>query len=331
MTIMVTGGTGFVGLALTEALLARGEHVVVFALDDPPPAARRVFAALPGRLTAITGSVTDGAALTSAMQAHGVDRLFPFAAITAGTARERETPELILQVNLLGFVTQLRAARDAGVRRVIAPSSAASYGESFYDHALLDETSTPCVPAGLSGVTKYAVERTALKLGAGWGLDVIAARIGSVFGPWERDTGLRDMLGPHWQLARAAVQGGHAVLPAEIPPYTWVYSRDIASGLIHLLDMNEPPLRLFNVCSGRDWGPRITAWCDVLAGRFPRFSWSQSANPAEQTIRFSETRRRGRMDISRIAATGWAPRFGPDEAYADYLAWITGNVDAVAT
>jgi nucleoside-diphosphate-sugar epimerase len=330
MTIMVTGGTGFVGLALTEALLTRGEHVVVYALDAPPPAALRVFAGLPGKLTSEIGSVTDPEALTSAMRRHAVDRLFPFAAITAGPARERDVPEQILQVNLVGFVSQLRAARDAGVRRVVAPSSGASYGDSFLDHALLDEATTPCVPSSLYGVTKYAVERTALRLGEGWGLDVMAARIGSVFGPWERDTGLRDMLGPHWQLSRIAVQGGHAVLPAVIPPYAWIYARDIASGLVHLLDLPPGETRLFNICSGQDWGARILEWCAKLAASFPGFSWSQSADPAAVTIRFSETRPRGRMDISRLAATGWVPRFGPEAAYADYLDWVTTTPDAFA-
>jgi nucleoside-diphosphate-sugar epimerase len=264
------------------------------------------------------------------MRRHGVDRLFPFAAITAGAARESDMPERILEVNLVGFVAQLRAARDAGVRRVVAPSSGASYGESFYHHALLDEAATPCVPASLYGVTKYAVERTALRMGESWGLDVIAARIGSVFGPWERDTGVRDMLGPHWQLARMALTGGHAVLPATIPPYAWIYARDIASGLMHLLDMAEPTRRVFNICSGQDWGACITLWCDRLAGKFPGFSWSQSDDPAAVNIRFSEIRPRGRMDIARISATGWAPKFGPDAAYADYLTWVATTPDAVA-
>ncbi len=330
MTIMVTGGTGFVGLALTEALLARGEHVVVYAPDAPPAAAERVFTGLPGRLISEIGNVTDGEALTAALRRHGVDRLFPFAAITAGIAREREEPEQILGVNLVGFVTQLRAARDAGVRRVVAPSSGASYGESFYDQALLHETTTPCVPASLYGVTKYAAERTALRLGEGWGLDVIAARIGSVFGPWERDTGVRDLLGPHWQLAQAAVRGGHAVLPAHIAPYPWIYARDIASGLVHLLDLSAPPSRVFNICSGQDWGGVILDWAARLAAAFPRFSWSQSDDPNETTVMFSETRPRGRMDISRIIATGWSPRFGPEAAYADYLAWVTTTPDAFA-
>jgi len=329
MSVMVTGGTGFVGLNLVEALLSRGEHVVIVALDSIPAPAARSFAKLPGRLTHVTADITDRTALAGLMRTHAVDRLFPFAAITSGPAREAEVPERILEVNLLGMVGQLRAARDAGVRRVIAPSSAAVYGESFYDHASLNETTTPPIPTGLYGVTKYAVERSALRLGTLWNLDVIAARIGAVFGPWERDTGLRDMIGPHWHLAAHALAGKPAVLPSEIPAYTWVYSRDIAAGLLHLLDMTNPPHRVFNLCSGMPWGPVITKWADTLASTYPGFTWTQSANPADVTIRFSETRPRGTMNVDRVATTGWTPKFDPEHAYADYAAWLRENPEAV--
>ena len=329
MAIMVSGGTGFVGLNLVQALLARGEHVVVAALDDIPAPAQRAFAKLPGKLEAVRADIRDAEAFTALLRKHQVDRLFPFAAITSGPAREAEAPELVIQVNLLGFIAQLRAARDAGVRRVIAPSSASVYGDSFFNHALLNETDTPCVPSGIYGMTKYAIERCGLRLGELWNLDVIAARIGSVFGPWERDTGLRDMIGPHHYLASLAVAGQQAVLPATIPSSAWVYGPDVASGLLHLLDMANPPHRSFNICSGQLWGEVMTGWAETLTGRFPGFTWRRAENPAEINIRFTETRPRGRMDIARLRATGWQPAFHPAAAYANYGTWLSEYPDAL--
>ncbi len=333
MAVMVTGGTGFVGLNLVQALLARGEHVVVAALDDIPAPARSTFATLPGRLEAVRADIrditADPAAFTALLRHHAVDRLFPFAAITSGPAREAAAPELVVQVNLLGFMAQLRAARDAGVRRVIAPSSASAYGDSFFTHALLDEATTPCVPNGVYGMTKYAVERCGLRLGELWGLDVIAARIGSVFGPWERDTGLRDMIGPHHYLARLAVARQAAVLPATIPASAWVYGPDVARGLLHLLDMENPPHRSFNICSGQMWGEVITSWADTLAEHYPGFTWRRADDATPANIRFTELRPRGRMDIARIQATGWQPQYGPAAAYAHYAAWLAENTDAL--
>jgi UDP-glucuronate 4-epimerase len=322
MAVMVTGGTGFVGLNLVEALLARGEDVVAVARDGLPEAAAAAFAALPGRLHTVVADIRDIPAMTGLMRAHRVDRLFPFAAITSAAARETEDPASVIEVNLLGLIGQLQAARDAGVGRIVVPASGAVYGESFWNHALLHEATTPCVPTGIYGVTKYAAERSALRLAALWRLDIVVARIGSVFGPWEHDTGLRDLLTPHWALARAALAREAAVLPAELPDYAWIYARDISSALLHLLALPEPRHRVFNVCSGQNWGAVMLDFAARLQHRFPGFTWRQSADPAEVTIPLTEHRPRGRMDIARIAATGWQPRFGPEAAYDDYTAWV---------
>jgi nucleoside-diphosphate-sugar epimerase len=325
--ILITGGAGFVGLNLTEALLARGEHVVVFgreaALPDPAPA---VFAKLPGRLEVIQGDIADPAALRAVFAGRVIDRLFPFAAITAGPEREAADPHAILDVNLHGLIRTLEVARDAGtVRRVVLPASAAVYGESAYDFTELDEATTPPVPVSVYGVTKYAVERAGLRLCGHWGLDAVAARIGATYGPWERDTGLRDTLSPHLAICTAARRGEAVALPpAARLAYDWVYVRDLAAGLLALLDHPAPPHRVVNLASGADFAPHWEACLAALAARFPAFRWRDAAPGEAPSIRFSEVRPRGSMRIARAAAFGWRPRFAPAAAYADYAAWLDG-------
>ncbi|PWS35578.1 NAD(P)-dependent oxidoreductase [Falsiroseomonas bella] len=326
--ILVTGGAGFVGLNVVEALLARGEHVVVFgreaALPDPAPAR---FAALPGSIEVIQGDVTDHAALRDVFSARRIGAVFPFAAITAGPQREAADPQRILDVNLGGVIATLQAARDAGtVRRVVLPSSAAVYGESAYAFQVLDEATTPPVPISLYGVTKYAVERAGLRLAGLFGLDAVAARIGATFGPWERDTGLRDTLSLHLAFAEAARRGEAAVLPpAPLPAYDWVYVRDLAAGLLALLDAKDPPHRVVNLASGEDWAPHYAACLDVLAARFPGFRW-RHAEPGEAPgLRWNESRPRGVMAVARAADFGWRPRFDPASATADYAGWLANG------
>lgn len=321
MTVLISGGTGFVGLNLAEALLARGETVVLFALDTPPPRALQRFAALPGTLAVEQGDVRD-AGFADCLRRYAVDRLFPFAAVTSGPDRERDAPEQVLEVNLLGLVSQLRAARDAGVRRVVAPSSAAVYGESFHGPGPMREDTSPPVPTGIYGVSKYAAERAALRLGELWGLDVVAARIGAVFGPWERDTGLRDTLSPFWRIGQAAHAGQEVVLPAAIPAYSWLYSRDAAAALLHLLDLPQPGQRVFNVCSGIAAPEALPIWCQMLQGVHPGFAWRQSGNPAEWTTPPTDPRPRTAMDTGRLCSTGWTPGFTADAALADYAEWV---------
>lgn len=330
-SVFITGGAGFVGLNVTEALLARGDTVVIYGREALPAPAAAAFAALPGRLSVILGDVLDDTALRAAFSAQPIDAVLPFAAITAGPAREAESPELVLDVNLKGLVATLKAARDAGgVRRVVLPSSSAVYGESAYAHPVLTEAETPCVPISLYGVTKYAVERMGLRLCGLWGLDAIAARIGATFGPWERDTGLRDTLSPHLAIAQAAVAGRAAILPpSPLPGYDWIYVRDLAAGLLALIDTPPPNARVFNLSSGRDWSPETGACCDVMAKRFEGFSWHHAGAGESATIRFGETRPRGVMANARAAALGWAPRFSPTGAYADYAAWAEAHPCAV--
>lgn len=321
--VLVTGGAGFVGLNLVEHLLARGEEVVVFGQEEMPPVASALLARLPGRLTVVRGDVLDREALRAVFATHRFRAMFPLAAITAGPRREAEDPESILEVNLRGIAVQLGLAREAGVPRIVFPSSTAVYGESQYTHGLLREDTTPPIPVSIYGVTKYAGERMALRLRELWGLEVVCARIGAVFGPWERDTGLRDLLGPHMQLAVAALRGDAAVLPAEIPPRPWVYARDLTRGLLLLLDAPRHRWPVYNISSGQDWGPRILLWAEALARRYPKFRFRQSADPSECNIALHDSCPRGIEDITRIRDEfGYRTRFPPELAYEDYLGWL---------
>jgi nucleoside-diphosphate-sugar epimerase len=323
-TILVTGGAGFVGLNLVEALLGRGDHVVVFGREAAlPPEAQTAFRTLPGRLEVIQGDVLDEAGLRGVFTRFKPDGVLPFAAVTAGPVREAASPRLVVDTNFGGVIATLQAARDAGgVRRVVLPSSAAVYGESAYTHTVLDEVTTPCAPISLYGVTKFSVERGGLRLAGLWGLDAVAARIGATYGPWERDTGMRDTLSPHLAIAQVAVRGGEAVLPAVIHAYDWVYIRDLVAGLLALLDHPAPPHRVVNLGSGADWSGAVLECCAAFAAAFPGFR-ARRAEPGEApSIAFQEVKPRGVLSPARGADFGWRPRFSPVEAYADYAAWL---------
>jgi nucleoside-diphosphate-sugar epimerase len=156
----------------------------------------------------------------------------------------------------------------------------------------------------------------------------VAARIGATFGPWERDTGLRDTLSLHHGLAEAARRGETAVIPpAPLPAYDWIYARDLAAGLLALLDAKAPPHRVVNLASGMDWAPHYAGCLEILARRFPGFRWGHAARGETPTIRWNETRPRGTMAIGRAADFGWRPRFTPVEAYADFADWLLAKSD----
>jgi UDP-glucuronate 4-epimerase len=321
MTTFVTGACGFVGLALAEHLLARGGHVVGFDLAPPRPAAARVFEALPGRFEMVTGDVRDAAALGDAIRHHRPARLVTLAAVTANADRERAAPGSIFEVNVGGVIAALAAAAGAGVARIVHASSGSVYGASGAGAALLHEDATPLRPEALYGISKMAAEAAARRLADLHGMDLVIGRLGTCFGPWEADSGVRDTLSAPLQIIDIAARGGRAVLPRP-SRRDWLYVRDCAAGLAALLDRPRLPHAVYNVAAGFEGS--LADWCAAIAPDHPGFAWrvAAEAGPGESMIDCYAPYDRASMDIARIRAdTGFVPRFDLAAAARDFIDW----------
>jgi UDP-glucose 4-epimerase len=97
MKILIFEGTGFVGLNIAAALLARGHAVTLFDRANLPAAAQHDFAGYGEALTVVQGDITDRQAVMDVV-ADGHDAIVLGAAITAGPAREAADPELVMLV-----------------------------------------------------------------------------------------------------------------------------------------------------------------------------------------------------------------------------------------
>lgn len=319
MSILVTGGSGFVGLNLVEQLVGRGEQVVVFAAAPPPASAIALFQTLPGRLTVIEGDVRDGAAVDRVFADHPIDRVIHAAVITSARARDLSDPEAIVAINLLGTITVLEAARRHAVDRLIYVSSGSVYGPANAGPAAFDEATTPALPEGLYGITKFAAERACLSNRSAHDMDVIAARLSTVFGRWEYDTGDRDTLSPPLQIARLAAAGTAVVLP-RAGRKDWIYGADVAGGILALLDLAAPRHAVYHVSTAKSWS--LIDWCQALAARRPDFSYRIADRPDTANVDLHDDHDRPPLAIARLVEeTGFAPRFDLDAALADYLEW----------
>jgi UDP-glucuronate 4-epimerase len=317
---LVTGAAGFVGLAVTEALLARGDTVVAFDSAGLPADAARRSAALPGRIVPVKGDIRSGDDLAAAFAAAPVSRVLHAAVITAGAAREKADAETIVSVNMIGAIAVLRAAAARGIARFVYPSSVAVYGQQPMGCTLFSEDGTWPRPVMLYGITKLAAEQALARLAPVHGLSFAAARLGSVFGPWERDTGLRDTLSPHLAATRCALASEVAVLN---PPSRGdhVYVRDVAAGLLGLLDAPSLPHAVFNLGTGQ--ASDVGDFCAALAAARPGFRWRLAEAGETANVITHVPFDRAPMDISRLAAaTGYAPRYALAAAAADALAFF---------
>ena len=332
MTVLITGGCGFVGINLAEALLTLGKAVVLLDRRNLPAAASAAMHSHANGLTVMHGDARDKAALESAMRKFDVTHVIHAAVITSGPTRESTEPGEIIGVNLCGMVDVLEAARAAGCRRVVYVSSGSAYGRTLDEAGPLHEEVSPSRPETLYGITKYAAEQTALRLRALWGFDVICARLGSVFGPWEYATGARDRLSPQLQIAALAVAGKTALLPAKEVRRDWIYSRDVADGLIELLFTQRAGHAIYHLSAGHDWTGLFSRWCETLRAAYPRFAWRPAASHDQPNVNYQADRDRAQMDVGRLKSdVGFVPRYGSAQACDDYLAWIQAHEAFIAS
>jgi nucleoside-diphosphate-sugar epimerase len=321
VTVLVTGGFGFVGRNVVEALLRADERVVVFDRQRPPGPAG---AFSEQAADVVIGDIADARQVDEAFRRFGVRSVVHAAAVTAGAEREAAQPERLLEVNVQGTLNVLRAARDARCTRMVYVGSGQAYGHTHDEGGRLYEDRSPSRPSELYGISKFAAEQMALRLGELWHVDVVAARIGSVCGPWEFDTGVRDMLSPYLQVARLALRAEPALLPASEAWRDWIYSVDVADGLVALLRAAKPRHRFYHLSSGIDWKGTFPLWCEALRDAYPRFAWRMASGDEQPNVSFVVARDRAPMDIARIVEdVGFTPRFRPREAYDHYIEWLS--------
>ena len=323
MAILVTGAAGFVALNVVEHLLGAGRDVVGLDRIPLPPRARRDFARLPGKLTLIGGSILSTADTRRALTIAPIEAVIHCAVITAGTARETADPETIVSVNIQGAVATLMAAARRGVKTFVYPSSGAIYGAAARDVALIDEDALHPAPVTLYGLTKRAAETLLPRVAATHGMRFAAARLGSVYGPWEYATGVRDTLSPMLQALECARRGEAAVLA---PPWRgdFIFSRDVADGLVRLADAERLSRVVYNLGSGR-LGSAAT-WCQALAQAVPGFRWRLAAAGEVANVDSFTCFHRGPMAIGKIARdTGYVPRWAFDAAAREWVGWMSGS------
>jgi nucleoside-diphosphate-sugar epimerase len=322
MAILVTGAAGFVGLNVVEHLLLGGTDVVGFDRLALPPRAAAAFAAYPGRLTMIEGSVLSPGDLGRAMAHAPIEAAIHCAVITAGSAREKADPESIVAVNVQGAVATLAAAARHGIERFVYPSSVSVYGTAAIGVDPVPE-SLPPAPVMIYGMTKLACEILLPRVAQVQGVRLAIARLASVFGPWEYETGVRDTLSPMKSALELARAGKEAVL-SQPGLGDFCYSRDIAAGLVGLAMAPALNQVIYNLGSGLALSAED--WCRAVAAIVPGFQWRRAAEGEAANTISHVAFDRGGLDITAIARdTGYRPAFPMEKSADDYCHWLAGE------
>ena len=171
--VLVTGGAGFIGSHLCEALSILGADVI--ALDDLTGGSRDNLAGFP-RVTLVEGSILDGDLL--ARTADGCRVIFHQAAL-GSVPGSVERPRAYHEVNATGTLNVLEAARAAGVSRVMFAASSSAYG----DNPVPWVETMPVRPKSPYAATKVAGEALLAAYSGSYGLDTVSLRYFNIFGP----------------------------------------------------------------------------------------------------------------------------------------------------
>ena len=172
---LVTGGAGFIGSHIVDALVERGDKVRV--LDNLSTGFRRNLDAVADRVDFIEGDITDAKAVAEAVA--DVDCVFHQAAL-ASVPRSIDRPLDTNDACATGTLVVLDQARRAGVRRVVYAASSSAYGDQPYDSKR--ETDLPA-PISPYGVAKLASEYYCSAFTATYGFETVATRYFNIFGP----------------------------------------------------------------------------------------------------------------------------------------------------
>lgn len=314
MRVVVTGGAGYIGSVVTEALCDRGEQVVVY---DSLVTGHRD--AVDERASFVEGDLRD-ARLRAALD--GADAVVHMAAISL-VGESVVAPDRYFQNNVVGGLALLDAARAAGVRSIVFSSTAAVYGSP--DRCPVDEA-TPSHPTNPYGATKLAIEH-ALAAYTTYGIASARLRYFNAAGASTRfgeDHRPESHLVPRLLAVAAGEDPEAVVYGTDWPTPDGTAIRDY----IHVLDLADAHLRALDWCAGRRG--ETVAWNLGCGGGF---SVREVIRAVERvTGRSLAVREVGRRSgdpavlvassAAISAALGWSPRFQDlDRIVSDAWSW----------
>jgi UDP-glucose 4-epimerase len=274
---LVTGGSGFIGAHVVDALLDAGAGDV--SVFDVSTLSDR------GRVRVVEGDVRDVEAVLAATE--GIDGVFHLAVLPLGPSIEE--PRLGLDVNVVGTFNVLEAAAQAGVRKLVFSSASSVYGAT-------DETMDESHPLGartMYGASKIAGEYLVRAFNDRDGLDYVTLRYMNVYGPGQQGGLIPSVLGK-------IVRGEVPVIAGDgSQSFDFVHVADVAEANVRAMASDVSGVEL-NVGSGTEVSVR------EVVERLLELTGSDLEPEYDRSQRVLMRRRVGSSDRAR-ELLGWTP------------------------
>jgi len=312
-TFLITGGAGFIGSHIAEALVARGDQVRV--LDNLSTGRLANLEPIRDRIRFVQGDVTDAPLVAELVQ--GVECVFHQAAL-ASVPASVDNPLASHAACATGTVTVLDAARRAGARRVVYAASSAAYGNR--PGSPKRETDLPA-PISPYGAAKLAGEFYCQAFTATYGFEAVGLRYFNVFGPRQDPNSPYSAVIPLFIAAMLA--GRRPVVYGDgRQSRDFVFVGDVVRANLLAADAPGAPGRVFNVGTGQ--GIDLLTLLDLLHRLLgtsvePRFDPPRPGDVRESLADISQAR----------AVLGYEPQTGFEEGLRRsieyYRQWAAGS------
>ncbi len=303
--VLITGAAGFVGATLARRLRSAGREVVGLDLAPAPHG---------GELPWVEADVRDAARVEAAVERQRIGRIVHAGAIS-GPMVMPDDPCAVFEINVLGTLNVLEAARRLGVGRVVFLSSFVTYGDQPDDATVTEDR--PLRAADAYAGSKIAGEAMVRAYRDRHGVDAVSLRLGAVYGPGRTTdcqvrTFLEDALaGRETTLGYGA---GHR--------RSYVYADDVADAIAAALDAPAERLKLaaYNVDGG------IWPSLDEVARAAAEVVPGLRATLAPGRIPFAY--RIGPLDLTAARRDlGYRPRVPLRDGIARYHAWLSDRFE----
>lgn len=235
MSVLVTGGGGFIGSYLARELVRKGREVVAFDASPDTSLIKDVL----GKVKFVQGDVSDLVDVVGTVRRENVQDVYHTGALLIEDCEAK--PVRALKVNVEGTVNVLEAARLSDVKRVVFISTAGVFSPDL-PTPIGDDA--PKYPTTVYGATKVLCELYGLKYLRSYGVDFRALRFPIVYGAG------RTRGGSAW--GSRLIEEPALGRPAQIPyrpegVSAWLYVKDAVRALILARDAADPKKRIYNI------------------------------------------------------------------------------------
>jgi nucleoside-diphosphate-sugar epimerase len=314
MAVLIIGA-GLVGSQVARILVEQGERPVLMDRAPQPQALGRIVDL--AKVVLLQGDVLQPLSLIEILRERKIEKVIHLAANPMLTIGAQRDPRAAIELNVMGTVNVLEAARALKLGRIVVASSNVlnhhiAGGEGGGD--AMDEEAFPR-PVSIYASCKQAIESLGLNYARWFGVDFAAVRYGAVAGPWSGAGGG----GPSnvfLDLMKNVLQGKEGAVPAAT--MEWVYSKDAAAGTVLALRKPLGQSRVFNITMGK-----LTT-ADELSNAVRAIipdAKLRIDKPADGTPALSSMTRAASLRRSK-EILGYQPRYGMPDAVKDMVEFL---------